>query len=81
MSIVDGFDEKTDKFQIYFLAHSICDEVCIAIAKNAWTESLLPIVVMHHSSQACLYASKHNRHIWKELPKDVRIDDCGVFWS
>ena len=81
MEAIDCLVEPLNELQRGLFSHSICDEVGIAILKDAGAETLLPIVVVHHSAQACLDASEHDGHIGKELPEDVGIDDGGVLWT
>ena len=44
-------------------AHAIGNHVGTRVAKNASAERVLPIVVVGHSSQGSLYASKHHWHV------------------
>ena len=78
MCLVDGFDEEPDQFERRLLAHAVGDEVGIAVAEDAGAEAFLPVVVVHHAPQTCLYAAEHDGDVGEELPKYVRIDDGRV---
>ena len=47
--------------------HTIYNKVRPAVAKNAGAQALLPIVVVGHAAQRCLYAAEHYGHVGKEL--------------
>ena len=58
------------------LAHTVCNHVGIAVGKQTRTKSVFPVVVVRQSSQACLYATKDDRHIGKQLTQHTAIHDA-----
>ena len=63
-----------------FLAHAIRYHVGLTVNEDAWTETLLPIVEVHHAPETGLDAAQYHRHIGIELPQNLGIDDGGVLW-
>src|SRR3712207_3906862 len=60
-------------------SHSVNQQVGAAVAKDAFSQRVLPIVVMAQSAHARLYASQYHRNVGVELFQYLRVNDGRIF--